>query len=73
MKAFGKFLFGAMVGGIVGAVVAMIFAPASGPELRARLKSLLESMVADVKHAAEDRGVALREELTILQSQPPQE
>lgn len=73
MKAFGKFLFGAILGGIVGAVLAMIFAPSSGPELRGRLKTLIDNLVADIQHAAAERGAALREELTILQSPPPQE
>jgi len=68
MRAFGKFLLGAVIGGLVGSTLAMLFAPVSGNQIRERIYDYCTNIRDDVKNAAEQRRQELREELLMKQN-----
>jgi gas vesicle protein len=61
-RTFG-FLIGIVVGGLVGSTIAMLLAPESGEELRDQLRSRGEGFFNDVRHAADERKIELRQKL----------
>ena len=64
-KIFG-FMIGVLVGGLVGSTIALLMAPESGEQLRAELRSRGESFFNEVRHAADERRIELRQRLDTL-------
>ena len=63
MKRMFGFLIGVFVGGLVGSTIALLLAPESGEELRSQLRSRGEGFFSDVRHAADERRIELRQKL----------
>jgi gas vesicle protein len=63
MKKMFGFLIGIVVGGLVGSTIALLLAPDSGEELRTQLRSRGEGFFSDVRQAADDRKIELRQKL----------
>ena len=61
-RTFG-FLIGIVVGGLVGSTIALLLAPETGDELRTELRSRGESFFSEVRHAADERKIELRQRL----------
>ncbi|HSK88908.1 MAG TPA: YtxH domain-containing protein [Anaerolineales bacterium] len=61
-KTFG-FLIGVVVGGLVGSTIALLLAPETGDQLRTELRSRGESFFSEVRHAADERKIELRQRL----------
>jgi gas vesicle protein len=68
MRAFGKFLLGAVIGGLVGSAIALYFAPVSGNQVRERVYDYFTNIRDDVKNAAEMKRQELQEELLAKQN-----
>jgi gas vesicle protein len=64
-KIFG-FLIGVTVGGLVGSTIALLLAPESGERLRGELRSRGESFFNEVRHAADERRIELRQRLETM-------
>jgi gas vesicle protein len=64
-KIFG-FLIGVTVGGLVGSTIALLLAPESGEQLRAELRSRGEAFFNEVRHAADERRIELRQRLETM-------
>jgi len=61
-KIFG-FLIGIVVGGLVGSTIALLLAPESGEVLRSELRARGDTFFNDVRHAADERKIELRQKL----------
>jgi gas vesicle protein len=57
------FLIGVVVGGLVGSTIALLLAPEAGEELRAQLRERGQSFFNEVRHAADERKIELRQKL----------
>jgi gas vesicle protein len=57
------FLIGVVVGGLVGSMIALLLAPEAGEELRAELRTRGEGFFNEVRHAADERKIELRQKL----------
>ena len=68
MKRMFGFLIGIFVGGMVGSTIAMLLAPESGEELRAQIRSRGEGFFNDVRHAADERKIELRQRLDSMRA-----
>jgi len=68
MKRTFGFLIGIFVGGLVGSTIAMLMAPESGEELRAQLRSRGDNFFNDVRHAADERKIELRQRLDSMRA-----
>jgi gas vesicle protein len=68
MKRMFGFLIGVVVGGLVGSTIALLLAPESGEQLRAELRSRGENFFSDVRHAADERRIELRQKLDELRA-----
>ena len=66
-KMFG-FLIGAVVGGLVGSTIALLLAPSAGEQLRGQIRERGSHFVADVRQAADQRRIELRERLDTLRA-----
>jgi gas vesicle protein len=64
-RTFG-FLIGIVVGGLVGSSIALLMAPEPGDQLRAELRARGESFFNEVRHAADDRKIELRQRLEYM-------
>ena len=64
-KIFG-FLIGVTVGGLVGSTIALLLAPESGQQLRGELRSRGEAFFNEVRHAADERRIELRQRLDAM-------
>lgn len=64
-KIFG-FLIGTLVGGLVGSTIALLLAPESGGQLRAELRSRGEAFYNEVRSAADERRIELRQRLETM-------
>src|SRR5512134_1762778 len=64
-KIFG-FLIGVMVGGLVGSTIALLLAPESGEHLRSEIRVRGENFVNEVRHAADERRIELRQRLDAM-------
>jgi gas vesicle protein len=63
MRRMFGFLIGVTVGGLVGSTIALLMAPESGEQLRAELRSRGVSFFDEVRHAADERRIELRQRL----------
>jgi gas vesicle protein len=63
MRRMFGFLIGIVVGGLVGATVALLLAPEPGEELRAQIRERGQSFFNEVRHAADERKIELRQRL----------
>ena len=68
MKRMFGFLIGILVGGLVGSMIAMLMAPESGEQLRNQLRSRGSNFFSDVRHAADERKIELRQRLDSLRA-----
>lgn len=66
MRRMLSFLIGITVGGLVGSSIALLMAPESGEQLRAELRVRGENFVNEVRHAADERKIELRQRLDNL-------
>jgi gas vesicle protein len=66
MRRMFGFLIGVAVGGLVGSTIALLMAPESGEQLRMELRSRGESFVNEVRHAADERRIELRQRLETM-------
>jgi gas vesicle protein len=62
------FLIGILVGGLVGSTIALLLAPESGENLRSQLRSRGDNFFNDVRHAADERKIELRQKLDSLRA-----
>lgn len=61
-RTFG-FLIGIVVGGLVGSTIALLMAPETGDTLRTELRARGENFFNEVRHAADERRIELRQRL----------
>ena len=66
MRRMFSFLIGITVGGLVGSSIALLMAPESGEQLRSELRSRGESFYNEVRHAADERKIELRQRLDMM-------
>jgi len=66
-RMFG-FLIGVTVGGLVGSTIALLMAPASGELLRNRLRERGQNFFYEVRNAADERKIELRQRLEDMRS-----
>ena len=63
MRRMFGFLIGITVGGLVGSTIALLMAPESGEQLRTELRLRGETFFNEVRHAADERKIELRQRL----------
>jgi len=63
MRRMFGFLIGIFVGGLVGSTIALLLAPESGEVLRTELRSRGDTFFNEVRHAADERKIELRQKL----------
>ncbi len=68
MRRMFGFLIGIFVGGLVGSTIALLMAPESGEGLRAQLRARGENFFGDVRQAADERKIELRQKLDTLRA-----
>lgn len=68
MRRMFGFLIGIAVGGLVGGTIALLMAPEAGEELRGQLRERGQNFFADVRHAADERRIELRQRLETMRA-----
>ncbi|NJC97756.1 MAG: hypothetical protein C3F07_07555 [Anaerolineales bacterium] len=68
MRRMFGFLIGVVVGGLVGSTIALLLAPESGEELRSQLRDRGQGFFNEVRHAADERKIELRQKLDELRA-----
>ena len=63
MRRMFGFLIGIVVGGLVGSTIALLLAPESGENLRNQLRTRGDNFFGEVRHAADERRIELRQKL----------
>ncbi|MFT3892911.1 MAG: YtxH domain-containing protein [Anaerolineales bacterium] len=63
MRRMFGFLIGIAVGGLVGSTIALLLAPESGDQLRSEIRVRGENFFSDVRQAADERKIELRQRL----------
>ncbi len=63
MRRIFGFLIGIVVGGLIGSTIALLLAPEAGEKLRAQLRARGEGFFNEVRHAADERKIELRQKL----------
>ena len=63
MRRMFGFLIGIVVGGLVGSTIALLLAPDSGEDLRNQLRARGDHFFGEVRHAADERKIELRQKL----------
>ncbi len=66
MRRMFGFLIGVTVGGLVGSTIALLMAPESGERLRIELRARGENFFNEVRHAADERRIELRQRLDMM-------
>ena len=66
-RMFG-FLIGVTVGGLVGSTIALLMAPDSGELLRSRLRERGQNFFYEVRQAADERKIELRQRLDAMRA-----
>lgn len=73
MRQLGALVLGAMLGGFIGGVMGLLLAPKAGPALRNDINDYTQQVKRDVRSAAENRRMELRQELDRLRVPAPME
>ena len=68
MRRMFGFLIGITIGGLVGSTIALLMAPESGEQLRTELRSRGDSFFNEVRHAADERRIELRQRLETMRT-----
>ncbi|MEP7136761.1 MAG: YtxH domain-containing protein [Chloroflexota bacterium] len=68
MKRMFGFLIGILVGSLVGSTIALLLAPESGEQLRGEIRSRGDGFFNDVRHAADERKIELRQRLDAMRA-----
>jgi len=68
MRRMFGFLIGIVVGGLVGSTIALLLAPESGEVLRSQLRDRGQNFFNEVRHAADERKIELRQKLDELRA-----
>ena len=68
MRRMFGFLIGIAVGGLVGSTIALLMAPESGEHLRSQLRSRGEGFFKEVRQAADERKIELRQRLDSMRA-----
>ena len=68
MKRMFGFLIGILVGSLIGSTIALLLAPESGDQLRAQLRVRGDGFFNDVRQAADERKIELRQRLDSLRA-----
>jgi len=68
MKRMFGFLIGILVGSLIGSTIALLLAPESGEQLRNQLRSRGDVFFNDMRHAADERKIELRQRLDTLRA-----
>ena len=68
MRRMFGFLIGIAVGGLVGSTIALLLAPDSGEDLRGQLRDRGQNFFNDVRHAADERRIELRQRLETMRA-----
>ncbi|HET9588520.1 MAG TPA: YtxH domain-containing protein [Anaerolineales bacterium] len=68
MRRMFGFLIGITVGGLVGSTIALLMAPESGEALRGQLRERGQNFLYEVRHAADERRIELRQRLEEMRS-----
>ena len=68
MRRMFGFLIGIAVGGLVGSTIALLMAPESGEHLRSQLRSRGEGFFNEVRQAADERKIELRQRLDSMRA-----
>ena len=66
MRRMFGFLIGVTVGGLVGSTIALLMAPESGERVRAELRARGENFYNEVRSAADERKIELRQRLEYM-------
>ena len=66
MRRMLGFLIGVTVGGLVGSTIALLMAPDSGDQLRSELRLRGETFMNEVRQAADERKIELRQRLDYM-------
>jgi len=61
-------LIGIVVGGLVGSTIALLLAPEPGEELRSQIRERGQNFFNEVRHAADERKIELRQKLDELRA-----
>jgi gas vesicle protein len=62
------FLIGITVGGLVGSSIALLLAPEAGDNLRGQLRERGQNFFSDIRHAADERRIELRQRLEVMRA-----
>jgi len=62
------FLIGISVGGLVGSSIALLMAPDTGEALRGQLRERGQNFFSDIRHAADERRIELRQRLEVMRA-----
>jgi gas vesicle protein len=62
------FLIGITVGGLVGSSIALLLAPEAGDALRGQLRERGQNFFSDIRHAADERRIELRQRLEVMRA-----
>ena len=68
MRRMFGFLIGITVGGLVGSSIALLLAPEAGEDLRNELRARGQNFFNDVRHAADERRIELRQRLEVMRA-----
>jgi gas vesicle protein len=68
MRRMFGFLIGIAVGGLVGSTIALLMAPESGGDLRHQIRARGQNFFSDVRHAADERKIELRQRLDAMRA-----
>ena len=63
MRRMFGFMIGIAVGSLVGSTIALLMAPESGNQLRSQIRERGQSFFNDVRSAADERRIELRQRL----------
>jgi len=68
MRRMFGFMIGIAVGSLVGSTIALLMAPESGDHLRSQIRERGQNFFSDVRHAADERRIELRQRLDEMRS-----
>ncbi|HZM25630.1 MAG TPA: YtxH domain-containing protein [Anaerolineales bacterium] len=68
MRRMFGFMIGIAIGSLVGSTIALLMAPESGDHLRSQIRERGQNFFSDVRHAADERKIELRQRLDEMRS-----